>query len=341
MESSLADGGAAEQETGVTVDLDNPDSSKAVLRQRTRTPNPSRPPGPKDWARERADTSKEVKSRLARMTNRFNQQLADQEAAHQRQIAELRREFSGTKVKTEDTDDAVEKHQQAMDALQAKLEEAQERGDSKEVAKITREMSSLEGKFWAAQTNKQTGARQRTETPPAASTDPAARPNGGTQRQPTKAGVAWAKANADWWNDTVDDIACDARDYANRVHKRRLEEGDGDPEDPTYFEEIGDMVRKRFPEIEVKSTVRAQPRGKGPGDDDDDDDDDDSATQQRNSRPMMPNRGPPSKRQDLQTLTRADQATMRSVGMNPDNDKHVVQFLKSKREEAEAQGADA
>src|SRR5271166_3871963 len=287
MESSLADGGAAEQETGIQVNLDAEDG-KAVTRQRTRTT--TRPPGVKDWAAERAETSKEVKRRMARLTNRFNQQLADQQAEHQRQLADLNAKFDRINVKQDTTDTDEAKHQLAMDKLQASLEEAQERGDSKEVARLTREMSSLDARFWAAKTAKATGTPAKVETPAA---------NGGVQppsqaRKPTAAGLAWAKANAEWWNDTADDTAIDAREYANRIHKRRLDEGDGDPESPEYFEEIGALVRKRFPEIEVKSTVKKRRTdGIGPGDDEDDDDEDDTV-QHRNPRraaPSLPNRG--------------------------------------------------
>jgi hypothetical protein len=340
MESRLAENGHADDEaTGIQVDLDNPDSSKAVLRSRARTGIAGRKE--RSWAEERAETSKEVKKRMQRLQRTFDQQRADDQAAHQRQLAELSSKIDklSSKGETVGTDEAA--HQKAMDDMQAKLEDAQERGDSKEVAKLTREMSTLDAKFWAAQTAKQTGTQPRQEPKP----NGAAAPNGEgaaaspTARKPTKAGVAWAKANSSWWDDTTDDLANDARQYANALHKRMLAEGDHDPETPEYFEIIGRQVAKRFPEVGVVSkAARQQRREEGPGDDDDDDDDEGTPVPpNRRAAASFPNRGPAPRGSDLQTLTRADVRLMREVNMDPNNDKHVVQFLNSKREDATAE----
>lgn len=320
------------QDTGIRVDLDAEDG-KAVTRARPKTPG-KKNDAPPDWAQERAETSKAVKARIQRLQRGFDQRLADQQAEFQRQIAELRaeRKVDVTREDTTTADEAA--HEKAMDALQASLEEAQERGDSKGAAKITREMSALDAKFWALKTAKKTGEAARTET---------VKPNGEqqqtqTQRKPTKAGVAWAKANADWWNDTVDEDACDARAYANAIHARKLAEGVEDPEDPDYFEAIGRQVKKRFPEVEVVSTKR---RANARIDDDHDDaDGDDDAPPARRTGTLLPNRGGPSpnaRNGNFKTLTKADISTMRQVGLNPDNNAHVLQFLKSVQEtEAEA-----
>ena len=332
MESSPANGG--DEATGIQVDLDNPDSSKAVLRARPRAAAPSRAQG---WDKERADTSAAVKKRIARLQSGFNQQLADQQAAHQRQLAELNSRLDKLSAKGEgaaSTDEAT--HQKAMDDLQAKLEEAQERGDSKDAAKITREMSALEGKYWAAVTAKQTGTPAREEpkpngAPPVNGDATQQRP---TQRKPTKAGVAWAKANASWWDDTTDDLSNDARGYANAIHHRMLAEGDHDPETPEYFEIIRQQVAKRFPEIDTVSTVKGARRQAGPGDEGDDDDEEGTQQPARRGPASFPNRGQAPRGSDLATLTRADIKLMREVNLNPDNDKHVLQFLQSKREDA-------
>jgi hypothetical protein len=323
-ETNLAESeGGQEQETGIQVDLDASSDKDAVIRTKPRTARP-----PKNWGEERADTSAAVKKRLERMANRltaqFDQRLAEQEAAHKRQLAEVQEAVRGMN-RGDDTPTGDEaKHQQAMDKLQADLEEAQERGDSKAVARLTREMSSLDARFWTVQERKK--SQTETKTQPAGNGEPA--------KKPTAAGVAWAKANGDWWNDTLDEAACDARDYANTLHKRMLAEGD-DPEDPTYFERIGKMVAKRFPEIEVKSVGK---RRAGPEDDDDDAEDDGAHRNPRRAAPpQLPNRGDAGRRQNLQTLSRSDIATMRQVGLDPDKNAHVVQFLRSKQEtEADA-----
>lgn len=332
METSLADGGVAgEQETGIQVDMDAKDGA-AVIRTRPR----AAPAKPKSWAEASNEKSKDVKQRIARIERRFSQQLADQEAAHQRQIAELSDKFTKLNTRSDDTASADEAaHTKAMDKFQADLEEAQERGDSKAVAKITREMTQADNRFWSAQTAKKvasgTSESGTRETGDAGKRAAAAAATNGSKH--TKAGVAWAKANGEWWMDTTDDTANDARSYANTLHARMLADGD-DPEDPDYFERIGKQVAKRFPEIPIKSAVR---RGTLLEDDDEaEGDDEGQAPNRRAAAATLPNRGDPARnsRRDLQTLSREDVATMRQVGMDPDKNAHVIQFLKSKQEEA-------
>lgn len=327
-ESNLADAGGDEQETGIQVDLDA-DDGKAVTRARPRTVAK-----PKNWAEERADTSKAVKKRIDRIANRFNQQLAEQQAEHQREIAELNSKFSKLQKSgdTTTTDEAA--HQKVMDALQAELEEAQERGDSKAVSVITRKMTAAEGKFWADKTAAQTHGASNNETRDTGKTNGSANPaNGAGGRAPTKAGIEWAKANGSWWNDTVDELAIDARAYANSIHKRMLVEGEYDPETPEYFEVIRAQVAKRFPEIETKSTVKSRRRGEIAEEFDEADDPGEEQPARRAAAATLPNRGAPTRSENVRTLTRADIATMRAVNLNPDDNKHVVQFLRSKQEQ--------
>lgn len=311
IENDLADASGDEQETGIQVDLDSEDPAKAVVRERAKAVGPK----PRTWGEERADTSKAVKKRLASIQRSFDQRLAEQQAEFQRQLAERDKRIDTFARGGDQSTDLDKSHEAAMEKFQADLEEAQERGDSKAVAKITAEMTRAEGKYWAQKAAGQ-GVTDKTNdrTAPTAQTTQTAKP--------TKAGVAWAKANGEWWNDTVDDTATDARAFANRLHARKLADGD-DPEDPAYFEAIGAAVRKRFPELEVKSVARRQ----------DEDDDGIHRNPRREAPPQIRDRGeaPPSSRQ-MQTLTKADIATMRQVGMNPDDNKHVVQFLRSKNE---------
>ena len=331
IEASAADAGDDQQETGIRVDLDA-DDAKAVTRTKLRTPAKE-----KNWGQERADTSKEVKKRIDRIARGFDQRLAEQQAEHQREIADLRASMGKLKPGSDaaSTDEAA--HQKAMDALQAELEEAQERGDSKAASTITRKMGAAEAKFWADKTAAQTQGASDNATRDAGKANGSAKPaNGAGGRAPTKAGVAWAEANGQWWNDKFDELAIDARAYANSIHHRMLADGEHDPETPEYFERIGTLVRKRFPEIEVKSLGRARRRNADLDGDFDEADDPDAQPARRAAAATLPNRGAAGRTQDLRTLNRADIATMRSVNLNPDNDKHVVQFLRSKQEEADA-----
>jgi hypothetical protein len=336
-ENSLASD-SGEQETGIQVDLDSDDPKKSVTRVRPRAAATNKP---RNWGQERADTSKEVKKRLDRIQRTFQQQRAEDQAEFQRQLAERDKRIEALARGGSDAPSADDaQHQTQMDALQEKLIDAQERGDSREAAKITREMSTLDAKFWAAKAAK-AGVVDKTNQ---SGTDKPAAATGGAAagRQPTKAGVAWAKANGDWWNDTVDEIAIDARAYATSIHQRKLRDGE-DPEDPQYFEEIGQMVKRRFPELDVKAAVRR--RAANQIDDPDEADGEDETldmAEHRNPRraapPSLPNRGAvPRGSRNIQTLSHNDIRTMKEVGLNPDDNKHVVEFLRSKNEvEAES-----
>jgi hypothetical protein len=324
-EASLADGGGAgeSENTGIAVDLDAEDG-KAVVRQKPRSATPK----PTEGRYNPDALSKEMKKRLERQARGFNQQIADQQAAHQRELAEIRGRLDKLSVNREDVpagDDAA--HSEAMEKLQADLEEAQERGDSKAVAKITRDMSSLEGKYWAAKASK-AGVQENRNGQQQAAAQPAA------QTKPTKAGAKWAKANADWWNDTTDPTACGARALANSLYATFKADGD-DIESDELYEKIRKEVQKRFPEVQTFSTLRSR---QSQLDDDDDPEtagDDDPAPQNRRGPPSLPNRGDVPRRQNLQTLTQADIATMRQVNLDPNNNKHVLQFIRSKQEVAE------
>ena len=150
-ESSLAaeDG---EQETGIQVDLDSDDPGKSVTRVRqSRAPAAKQPP--LDSYQQRM--SRDMKKRMARLEGSFNQKLAEQQAEFQRQLAERDKRLEALKRGDSDApgaDDAA--HEKAMEELQAKLIEAQESGNSAEVARLTRQMTTLDGKFWASKAAK-------------------------------------------------------------------------------------------------------------------------------------------------------------------------------------------
>lgn len=306
----------------IDVDLDVSDAAKAVTRTKASI-KPAKAGKDSlsldDWA----DRSKKVQRRMNSMQRTFDQQRAEDQALHQRELAELRNQISGLS-RTKDTgtgDEAA--HEKAMDVLATALEEAQERGDSKEAAKITRQMSQLDAKFWAAQTAKATGstaAADRTQ-----STVQTQQPTNQAPK-PTKAGIAWAKANTDWWDNKDDDDCVAARALANTLYAKLRAEGE-DAEEPAFYERIRRQVAKRFPELDVVSTA---------GDSEDDGEDMDRRQREpvrRAASIQMPNRGEPNARQShSQTLTSADQRTMRSVNLDPSNNKHVIEFLRSKND---------
>jgi hypothetical protein len=315
-ESSLAAADSGdEQETGIQVDLDSDDPSKAVQRQK---PARAVGPKPKNWHEDRAETSKAVKKRLDRMARSYDQRFAEQQAEFQRQLAERDKRIDAFSRGGEATSDVDKAHELAMEKFQADLEDAQERGDSKAVSKITAEMARAEGRYWA-----QKAAKQGVDDKPNERAAPAQ--TAAQTPRPTKAGVAWAKANADWWNDTVDEIATDARAFANSMHARKQREGD-DPEDPAYFEEIGAAVRRRFPELDVKTVSGKR------GQIDEGEDEGLHRNPRREAPPIIQDRGAAPKGRGLRSVTHADISGMRAVGLDPNNNKHVMQWLQSGQE---------
>lgn len=325
----------------IQVDLDQTDATKAVTR--TKRGSILAKAGTKEDDKDRwAENSKAVKARLARQARSFDQKMAEQQAEHQRQIAALRSEFQGVNVNRGQTGDQLDAaHETTMAALQKDLEEALETGNAVKAAKIQRDMASAEGKYWAAKTAKQTGGSSengaRTEAAATTTTQPNGKANGPA---PTKAGIAWAKANTDWWDDTTDDVSVAARSMANGLYAIAIRDGD-DTADPALYERIGTQVAKRFPELGVKVKLNGR---KG----DDDDDDEGASTElgddRRGRAPVVPvdrtgDRGSRQANQhrNVRTLDKTDQRTMRAMGLNPDDNKHVLEFLSQKTEYEAAQ----
>lgn len=344
---------AGEHEERIEVNLDAKDGEQVTRRAvRGAAPRSKNDDGTEARMSDWEQRSRHVKKRLIQQARAFNQQIADQEAEFKRQLAIrddrlARLERGGDNTST---DEAA--HQKVMDDFESKIAAAQEEGDSAKVAKLTREMSTADSKFWAVQTAKQTGGTGGGKGAEGANGGGA---GGGVQApkvlQPTKAGVAWAKANAEWFDDPTDRNHVAAKAFANALYKDKADEGD-DREDPEFYEEIRKEVERRFPEIETVSTMRGARRA-DPDDDDDDDDDDDAGNEERDDtardrrreaprRPSslsLPNRGDKDKSRSnrLATITGAEQKQMRAVGLDPANNKHVMQWIDSRNSmEAEA-----
>lgn len=331
----------------IEVDVHESDASKAVTRTRV-LPKPKARAGRnadavdlESWA----ERSKKVQKRINSMQRNFDQQRADDQALHQRELAALNDRINGLTRGGDNAPSGSEaEHTKAMDTLQAKLEEAQEQGDSKAAAKISRDMATLEGKFWAAQTAKATGATAAADRANTTGNG-AARPANGARQipKPTQAGIDWAKANADWWEDKSDDVAVAARAAANGMYLKMVEEGE-DSQKLEFYEKIRKAISKRFPELEMVSTMSNGLGGEGDEDEEVDGEgqrDGDRRQREPVRRQAMPvvdrGQGTARNKPGGQTLTKADQATMRAVGLDPDKNSHVLSFLKEKNQmDAEA-----
>jgi hypothetical protein len=310
--------GGEGQETGIEVDMDASDD-KAVTRNPVSSK--ARPAGS---ARDQAwlDKSKDVQKRIGRMQRSFDQRMADQQAEFQRQLSAQRDEFIKLRAPTDAGADADEKtHDEAVALLQEALEAAQERGDSKAVARTTAELSTLNAKYWSAKTAKMTGS-------PATAAKTA--PSGA--RQPTQAGKKWTDANTEWWNDITDTDSASARGMANNLHAKFISEG-SDPNTDAHYEKIRRLIAKRFPEVNTITTVK---RKELDDEGEDVDTEADEGAARRVVQPRIQDRGNPSnRRSNVRTLSAKDLKDMRAVNLDPNNNKHVVAYLKSGNEMAE------
>lgn len=315
-------------EAVISVDLDEADPSKAVDRRANDIAASARDNERGTPTRSRFE--KEVLKRMSRLSRNFDQKLANIQAENQRQIAELtadrerlRLELAARNGTSGDTD-----HDRQVLALQERLAAANERGDSAEAAKVTSELARLEARHAAAisggEVRRDAGGVDPNAPRPA--NQPTAVPTG-----PTAAGKRFIDANADWW---FDPEAEDVKVLAGAIYKRLTDAGAARDSDAT-FDKVRREVAKRFPEYEIRSSRPDNDEG------DEGDEGDELA-----GRSQPPRRAPTGGFQDRgnaavrgtlagsrnrRTLTQVDLKTMRAVGLDPDNNDHVIRFLKEQQ----------
>lgn len=347
---------SSEDRTLVSVDTDQSDTSKAVQRVNGDDADDRKMPDREDsdvseserrnsvWL----DRSRAMNKRVGRMTRNFEQRSAEQEARHQREMRSLRDEVDTlrtTRGKSDSQTDAD--HEAAMQVLAEKLEAALEAGKSADAAKLQREISRKEAAFWAGKQAAAMGgddsrskARERKEE----KDDPAV-----TQvRKPSKAGIAFTEAN-DWWDDP--DFAIE-RGAANTIFAQLVTDEGADPDDPDTYARVAKRLKRKFSDLDVEVPGK---RRRAADDDDDEEEeeeeDEDTGTRRgakrraeeapiQQSRGRDPNyRGASRKRSGEQHLSEKDLKNMRMVGMNPDNEDHLLDYARGKREAEEAERA--
>ncbi len=315
-----APNGAA-PETVISVDLDEADPSKAVDR---RASDADLGAAARDDERQgrtgRTPFEKELYKRMTRYGRAFDQKLANLQAETQRQISEISADRDRLRLELAargaggDTD-----HDKAMQALLERLVAANERGDSSEAAKITAEMARVEARHAAAASGGEV-RRDAGGVDPNASRTPA--PVAAAPSGPTPAGQRFIRANADWWDDPG---ASDVKTLAGAIYTRLTREEGYDANSPATFNAIGRELAKRFPEYEIRSL-----------EDPDDEPATDEPVQRRAPAPAAGfqdrgnGRAAPVSR-NRRTLTQTDLRTMRAVGLDPDNNDHVVRFLREQQ----------
>lgn len=355
----------AAPERVISVDLSEGDPSKAISRRAARSDIAAHVRDDDDRgnraAPKRSKTEQELFKRMTRMqrslTQNFDQKLANQQAEHQRELADLRKQYeTGVDVERGGAAELKSAHEKAMAELERQLTEANEKGDSAGIARITTAMIKADGEYHA----KASGTQARRDV---TGVDPN---KGGQQRQqqqqpvakgPTAAGSRFILANEDWWEDP--EFAMEKAAASTIFLDLVKNEGFSDNDDET-FKEVAKRLKAKFTNLPVvgvrKRGSRNQERDEGgdtegddgPGDGDDDEDGDDegrdrdrdrerdrggNGNEGRGRAPAMrvTDRGAGNGRVsqgNRRTLTSEEIATMRKVGLNPESDKDVMSFMK-------------
>lgn len=315
-------------ETEISVDLSQSDPTKAVDRRNKPADIAASVRDDEDGTR-RSPTEKHMMKRLNRLqkniTSQFDQKLADQEARHQQELTKLRESYQGVSVERQGDAEAATAHERAMKAFEEQLAAANEKGDSAAAARITVEMVKADGAYHA----KLAGTKQRADTTGAAAakTLPAAAEK---PRGPTPAGARFILANEDWWEDP--DYAIE-KGAAGQIYIALMNDEGYEANSDDTFEEVARRLKVKFPKLGVVA-------GKGRRGPEDEPEDDDEDARQREDRGQHRRRAPAGAIQDRgeassrrqsgnrRSLSAQEIDTMRKVGLSPDNDRDVVQFMR-------------
>lgn len=326
-------------ETEISVDLSESDGSKAVQRR-------AKPESPADIASSVRDDQaggrdgnyspleRNMFRRMNRfqknITKQFDQKLADQEARHQQELTALRSRYEGVSVERGGDTEAASAHERAMKGLEEKLAAANEKGDSAEAARLTMEIVKADGAYHA----KLTGTKQRADTSGAAATPQ-------TQRQapattgPTTYGSRFILANEDWWDDP--DYVVE-KGAASTLFIELTQHDGLEANSPELYREIAKRLKAKFPNLPVVNAKRRPDEDLG-FDDPEDLDEPEGNTRDRDQprrrapAAAMQDRGESGQRRqrggnDRRSLTPQELDTMKKVGLNPENDKDVIQFMR-------------
>lgn len=283
------------------------------------------------------EKNRAVNKRIGRITRKYDQQLAEQEARHQREMRELSDRVNSLKTtrggEGGNADEAA--HEREMAALQKDYERALENGDSTKAAELHRQMTAKEAKFWHDRTVATMGGDKGRRD--SKRQDDGSQDDRGQQqrRQPSRAGLAFTEAN-DWWDDPDYKVE---KAGANAIFATMIDEEGYDPDDPRTYAKLAKRLGKKFKNLEIVVPGRDDDDDE---DEDDDDDGDDDASTRRGARARASQAAVhsvsrrddarPARRNGQMHLTEADFSTMRQIGLNPDNNDHCMEFALGKRE---------
>lgn len=306
--------GDADTDEAIHVDLDETDVSKAVERvPETRgsiahANDDEESPAERDWL----DRSKAVNKRIARMKRNYDQQRAEDHALFQRELTERDKRLAALESGRETRTDASALEAE-LQSLETQLADAHEKGESREVARITRLIAAKERDIWVAQQKKAAPHQEEREVP-------AAKDTGKPAPGPTARGQAWIDANLDWWED--EDYAAE-RFEAVRLHDKMVANG-SDPNNPKHYAKLEQKLKAKFPKLGLA--------GMEP-DDDLDEEEEEVVPQRREARraPVQAvhdrgNNGTQRRAGRGFQLTSAQIANMRRWGLDPNKNADVLMY---------------
>lgn len=268
------------------------------------------------------ERNRAVQKRFGRMQRNFDQRMANEQAERQRERRELQAQIESLKVNRGSDTSTDAAHEAEISTLQSQIEAAHEAGNSKEVARLTTLIASKMAAHMQAKTDAMLQKQRSTQ-------QEQRREDVGTQR------VNQTKAQrfieqTEWWDDP--DYEAE-KSYANTLFAKFKEEEGMDPESNAIYRKINRQLKAKFPTLKVTDP------------DELDSESDDDEIEAEDKRPIR--RAPVQNFKDRgveqegnrRAGTRLDEndiATMRAMKMDPNDDKAVLAYARSKREMAEA-----
>lgn len=332
------------------VHLDEKDASKAIERRRDEELPPVEDDDGGDSAistreREWVDRSKAVAKRIGRINRQFNQIRAEDQAERQREREDFQRQIDSLKADRAApvaVDEA--RHNSEMADLERQLEAAHEKGESAQVARLTREMSRKDAEFMAAKQRQLMGTQTREREQPRAQTQQRTDLPQPGQITP---GKRWMDSQ-DWW----DDGEHVAEQGAAIAIDKDLLQSRSDPSSPEHYKELNRRLKKKFPKLEIGNPFKPKRQEEDEDEEDDADEGDDSQLDddgdevkpvkvaKAKKRPPVPafnsnNQGqqPTSRRGSRAVvLTQQDKVEMRKFKLDPDDDNDVMEWARSRME---------
>lgn len=273
-----------------------------------------------------AKMTKAMRKRIVGIKRDANRAIASAKAEAGEEISKLNKRVAELE-RSGKTDALDDEFGTKIGDLESKIEAAMEDGDSKAVARLTREMGELTADV----------RDRKRELERAATADDDADDLDDDSPKIIPRAMEWVKEQ-DWWDD--DDLG-HVRAYVRKADMALQKKG-YNPTDDDFYEQLEALVEKKYPGI-VEHTM--DDLGEEDDDDldleDEEDEFDEIPSKSRRRRKKRRKRSPVSegdrggvartkkkhRAKNERKLTRARIANMRTFGMDPENPEHVEAYL--------------